>query len=137
MRKKYRWRRRTIAGLQGKRNHRQDPPLHSGHFADFTAASPRHLLHRGFGPVDFRLEERQPESKNQREAGSRKRCGNHCRRCSQSKGRPDCHFRCRRRNRSFSGFFHAICRHLSGNRAERNSTDTGTKRSAPYKPTDR
>ena len=50
---------RAIAGPQGGRVHRLDTPLHAGCRADLASTPPRHLLHRGPGAADSRLEERQ------------------------------------------------------------------------------
>ena len=96
----------------------------------FPPAPPRHLLHRRPGTAHLRPEEREPTGKNQREAGGRKRCGHHCRRCGKGKGRFDSHLGCRGRYGSLSCIIHPLCRHLARTRFERNATDTGAERPA-------
>ncbi len=49
--------------------HRQDAPLDPRRDLDFTAAASRHLLDRGFGAADLRLEDGQSEGAHQREVG--------------------------------------------------------------------
>ena len=93
-------------------------------------APPRHLLHRRPGTAHLRPEEREPTGKNQREAGGRKRCGHHCRRCGKGKGRFDSHLGCRGRYGSLSCIIHPLCRHLARTRLERNAADTGAERPA-------
>ena len=93
-------------------------------------APPRHLLHRRPGTAHLRPKEREPTGKNQREAGGRKRCGHHCRRCGKGKGRFDSHLGCRGRYGSLSCIIHPLCRHLARTRFERNATDTGAERPA-------
>ena len=93
-------------------------------------APPRHLLHRRPGTAHLRPEEREPTGKNQREAGGRKRCGHHCRRCGKGKGRFDSHLGCRGRYGSLSCIIHPLCRHLARTRFERNAADTGAERPA-------
>ena len=53
-------RRRASSRHQGLPLDRSDPLFHPRRFPDFAAASSRHLLHRGPGPADLRLEKRQP-----------------------------------------------------------------------------
>ena len=93
-------------------------------------APPRHLLHRRPGTAHLRPEEREPTGKNQREAGGRKRCGYHCRRCGKGKGRFDSHLGCRGWYGSFSCIIHPLCRYLARTRFERNAADTGAERPA-------
>ena len=81
-----------------------------------SPAPPRHLLHRRPGTAHLRPEEREPTGKNQREAGGRKRCGHHCRRCGKGKGRFDSHLGCRGRYGSLSCIIHPLCRHLARTR---------------------
>ena len=95
-----------------------------------SPAPPRHLLHRRPGTAHLRPEEREPTGKNQREAGGRKRCGHHCRRCGKGKGRFDSHLGCRGRYGSLSCIIHPLCWHLARTRLERNAADTGAERPA-------
>ena len=52
---------RPAAGPQGRRVHREDPPLDAGRGPDLAAAAPRHLLDRGPQAADLRPALREPE----------------------------------------------------------------------------
>ena len=90
---------RPAARPQGRRVHRQDPPLDAGRRPDLAAAAPRHLLDRGSRAADPRSEERQRPRAHQREAGRRGRRRHGRRRRVQGEGRRRADQRRRRRHR--------------------------------------
>jgi len=79
------WRGRGAAGPQGDRGHRGNAPLCTRGGLDLAAPSSRHLLHRGPGRVDLRLEVCQPQCQDFRQTGLRSGCWCRCIRCRESK----------------------------------------------------
>jgi glutamate synthase (NADPH) large chain len=58
-----------LARPQGRRDHRQDAPLHPRRRPDLAAAAPRHLFDRRSGAAHLRPEERQSAGAHRRQAG--------------------------------------------------------------------
>ena len=66
-------RRRTVAGPQGRRDHRQGAPLDARRRPDLAAAASRHLFDRGPGAAHLRPEEHEPVGRRLGEARLRGR----------------------------------------------------------------
>ena len=100
----------TVAGPQGGRVHRLDTQLHAGCRADLASTPPRHLLHRGLGAADSRLEERQPARPHPREAGGRSWRRNHRRGSIEGARRRRAHQRRYGRHRGIARVVDQTCR---------------------------
>ena len=83
-------RRRTVARPQGRQGNRPHPAQHAGRRPDFAASAPRYLLDRRPGATDPRLEEREPQSADQRQVGGRSRRGHRCGRSLQGQEPTSC-----------------------------------------------
>ena len=75
-------RRRPAARPQGRRDHRQGPPLDAGRRPDLAAAAPRHLFDRGSGAAHLRPEERQSRRRWSRSSWSPRSASARSRRAS-------------------------------------------------------
>ena len=103
-------RRGPASRAQGGQGDCAGAALHSGRVADISSASPRHLLHRGSGPIDSRSQELQPAGQNFREVGGRSGGGHRGGGCLQGPFRRGAHQRARRRDGGFSPDVHQACR---------------------------
>ena len=121
---------RPVARPQGGRGGRPRAPLHPRRAADFAAAAPRHLFHRGSGAAHLRPEERQSAGADLGEAGGRGGRGHGGGGRGQGARRRGADQRPRRRHRRFAAYLDQTCRHPLGTRPGRNPAGAGDERPA-------
>ena len=130
---------RPAARAQGRRVHRQDPPLDARRRADLAAAAPRHLLDRGPRAADLRPALREPARAGLGEARrrGRRRHGRRRRREGERRPRPD--LRPRRRHRRLAAVLDPLqpaCPGSSGSpRRSRRCCSTTCARGSASRPT--
>ena len=121
---------RPTARPQGRRDHRQDAPLHPRRRPHLASAASRHLLHRGSGAAHLRPQERQSQGAHRRQARLRGRRRH--RRCRRLQGPRRCraHLRRLRRHRRFAAQLHQARRSALGARPRRDPASPAPQRSA-------
>ena len=126
---------------QGRRLHRQDPPLDARRRADLAAAAPRHLLDRGSQAADLRPALRQPDGVGVGQARLRGRRRHGRRRGREGQRRPRHDRRSRRRvrapRRCPRSSRPAIPGRSASPRLSRRCCSTTCARASPFRPTAR